>query len=191
MRRLAESLRQFRRHEHGSQTVEFVLILPLLLWAVAALFDYVEAFSMRSVTTKASYTIADLLSRQTEPVDQDFLDGTDAVLDFLVGERGEGRLRVTVLRCTTNCDTAERTLRIDWSHGVGGLTPLTDAALKTAEYSDRIPETRFGDRLLMVETEVDFRPPFHFGLTDRTFETMMLTRPRFAPLLCWESCAGV
>jgi hypothetical protein len=191
MQRFLDLLRRFRSDERGSQTVEFVLVLPLLLWAVGALFVFVEAFALRSVSTKASYTVADLLSRQTDPVDQDLLDGTAAVLNFLTGSQTDGRLRVTVLRCTANCDAADRTLAIDWSHAAGDMTPLTSADLTTAEYIARIPDTRLGDRLLMVETEVDFHPPLGFGLSDRTFETMMITRPRFAPHLCWESCVGV
>ncbi|TDX25377.1 TadE/TadG family type IV pilus assembly protein [Rhodovulum visakhapatnamense] len=185
--RAARRAGRFARAEAGSMTVEFVLILPLLLWALVALHVFVGAFQLRNTATKATYTLADMLSRQTQPVDQAFLDGADSVLQFLAGP--SARLRVTVVRCTADCaDDATRRLAIDWPGATAGMQAMTAAELASDAYRARIPAMELGDRMILVETEFDYTPIADYGLPSMTFETLMATPPRFAPQLCWQSC---
>ncbi|SFP66150.1 TadE-like protein [Tranquillimonas alkanivorans] len=191
MRRALQVIRRFTKREEGSQTVEFVLMLPLLLWAVGALYVYMDAFRMRSVATKAAYTVADMLSRETNVIDQDYLDGVHGVLNFLNGSNANTRLRVTVVSCDADCETDERRdLRVRWSHSTGSTPTLTDGDLDQPPYSVRIPTLVQGEDLILVETEVDYEPAFAFGLAALTFDNLMNTRPRFARAPCWENCVG-
>lgn len=178
---------RFAGQEGGSLTVEFVLVLPLLLWALAALHVFVSAYELRNTATKATYTLADMLSRQTQPVDQSFIDASDSVLEFLAGP--SARMRVTVIRCTGDCDDdATRSLAIDWPAASDGLSAMTAAELATDAYRNRIPAMGLGDRMILVETKVDFVPISGIGLPAMSFDTLMATPPRFAPRLCWQSC---
>ncbi|NDK35596.1 TadE/TadG family type IV pilus assembly protein [Rhodovulum sulfidophilum] len=178
---------RFLRREEGSLTVEFVLVLPLLLWALVALHVFVGAFELRNTATKATYTLADMLSRQTRPVDQPFLDSADAVLRFLAGPTA--RLRVTVIRCSAACEAdSTRELALDWSGASEGMQALTVSDIARSGFRGRIPAMELGDRMIVVETEVDYAPIAGYGLPGMTFDTLMATPPRFAPQLCWQSC---
>ncbi|MBK5946574.1 hypothetical protein CCR83_09055 [Rhodobacter veldkampii DSM 11550] len=189
MPRISPRLSGFFRNERGSLTIEFVIIVPILIWAIAGLFVFVSAFQLKVTATKATYTVSDLISRQTTAVDQDFMDGLQAVFAYLAGPNTNGRLRVSLLRCTENCNKTERKLALDWSKGVGGASPITDATLNTETYKKIIPTAALGERLIMLETRVDFHPPVKVGLPDQAFDTIMVSRPRFAPQICWISCS--
>ena len=46
-----------------------------------------------------------------------------------------------------------------------------------------------GERVIIVETSTEYTPPFSQNLTGiggRTFVDIVMTRPRFAPQLCWS-----
>ncbi|ARE40784.1 ABC-type dipeptide transport system, periplasmic component [Rhodovulum sp. P5] len=180
----------FRSDEDGSMAVEFVLMLPMLIWALGALYVYVAVFQVRETATKATYTIADLYSRQTDPVDQSFVDQTGNVLAFLAGQGASPAMRVSVIHCAADCDMPDRTLALDWSAGTTGVAGLTEAALGASGIAARVPTIGLGDRVIVVETRFPFVPPLGFGLPPQLFETMMITPPRFAPQLCWETCAS-
>lgn len=185
-------IRDFRKRfgtsEDGSLSVEFVLIVPFLVWALGALYVYVAAFQTRETATKATYTVADLYSRQTAPIDQAFVDQTGDVLDFLARRGGRPEMRVTVLHCAADCDAETRSLEIDWSHGTASMPARTMASLTETGIEARVPNLDLGQRVIMVETRFPFTPPLGFGLGARVFDTVMLMPPRFAPQLCWETC---
>ena len=45
-----------------------------------------------------------------------------------------------------------------------------------------------GDRVIMVETSVQYTPPINpvlTGVTAREIYDITMTRPRFSPQLCW------
>lgn len=70
MRRLLHKLCFYRfcREERGSVTVEAVITLPLLIWAIGATYEFFEVHRYQSARDKASYTIADMLSREMMPI---------------------------------------------------------------------------------------------------------------------------
>ena len=181
-------LRRFRRSEDGSMSVEFALALPLLLWGLGALFVFVAAFEARATLTKATYTIADLYSRQTDPITRDFLEQTGEVLAFLTGPARAPRMRVSVVRCASGCDGDDRVLALDWSEGLDDLPAMTADVLNAADIAPRIPMLDPGNRVIVVESVMSFAPPLTFGLPARTFRSLMVVPPRFAPQLCWQSC---
>ena len=169
-------------------TVEFALALPFLLWALGAIFVFVAAFDARATLTKATYTIADLFSRQTDPVTPDFLKQTGEVLAFLTGPARAPRMRVSVVHCASGCDGNDRVLALDWSEGLDDLPGMTVDALNAADIASRIPILDPGNRVIVVETVMPFAPPLAFGLPARTFRSLMVVPPRFAPQLCWQRC---
>ena len=87
---------RFRREERAAVSTEFVLILPLLLWWYVGSFAFYDAFRDYNVTVKASYTLGDILSRQTE-IDNDYLDGLESLLEFMTAGTGAW-LRVSSIK---------------------------------------------------------------------------------------------
>jgi Flp pilus assembly protein TadG len=67
---LKHRFRSFLRDEDGLILVEGLIMLPLIIWAMVAMFIYWDVFRTINVTQKASYGIADLLSRQRNDIRQ-------------------------------------------------------------------------------------------------------------------------
>jgi len=74
--KLTRKLRGFRSDERGYVTVEAMILLPVILWIFAACWVYFDAFRQQSVNQKASYTIGDMLSRETNYITPAYIDGT-------------------------------------------------------------------------------------------------------------------
>lgn len=180
--------RRFLRDEDGSQSIELVLMVPLLVWSICAMLAFTEAFRIRAVATDATSVIADTLSRQTTPIDRDDLSGLRAVAGQLTGYGDEVKLRVTQLRCVRRCgNPADRVLRVIFSQGEG-LTPLEHADFAAGPERERVPMLSRGDRLVLVETSFTHHPIKNVGLKSQEVTTVQATRMRFAPQLCWEEC---
>ena len=180
--------RRFARNEEGSQSVVFLLMLPLLLGAFAALYDATDAFRVRAIARDATAVVSDVLSRQTAPIDQTDLDGLRAVARQLTGLEEEVGLRITQLRCSGTCeDPGARTLEVVFSRGAG-IAPLGTEDFSAAGMQDAVPMMLEGDRVVLVQTRFDYPLLFGTPLGTETIETAHVTRMRFTPRLCWESC---
>lgn len=186
---LPRFVKRFARETRGSMVIEILLSLPLLMWAVMATMIYFNGFYTRSINLKAAYTISDLLSREMEgPVTPSYIEGLDKVFDYLTDSPDSmGRIRVTMVYCKENCDPDDegRELDIDWSRGTNGLADMTEAQLSEI-YEEKIPLMPANERVIVVETQVLFRPRIEFGVPPMEMQAFVVTRPRFVPKLDWE-----
>jgi len=180
-------LRRFRDDERGSFMVESVIALPLLFWTVAATYEFFEAHRYKSVREKATYTIADMLSRETSAVTDIYIDNAKALLDAIVSDDGINQLRVTLVRYTANDDT----YRVDWSEvrGTGSMAVLTDTDI--AQQVDRLPILPDGEQVILVETVSNYDSLFDLVMTETLpITTRLFTSIRFAPQLCFNACTS-
>ncbi len=185
-----DRLKAFRDETRGSLSVEAVFAFPMLLWALTATYTFFDAYKVQNTAYRANYTISDMLSRQTDPVDADFLDGLYRVFRYIARVDADSSwIRVSVVQCMDKCaDETNRVLQWDWSKGVGGARDLDSSDLEF--YRDVIPLMAKGDRLILVETSVDYQPPFAQALVSFSPEKLVshvVTRPRFAPQLKWSN----
>ncbi len=191
MKKLAGKILGFwRSDERGSLSVEAIFAFPMLIFFLIALYVFFDAFKAQNTSYRANYTISDMLSRQTDPVDQNFLNGLDKVFRFMTHAGPENSwIRVSVVRCTANCtDENSRQLSWVWSHGTNGARSL--GANDITFYKSKIPLFAYGDRLIFVETSRQYFPPFTnplFTFAGRDLVSFTVTRPRFAPQLLWHS----
>lgn len=172
--------RRFLGREDGVVSVEAVLILPVLFWAYIGLFVMFDAFQAKSVNIKAAATIGDLLSRETNPVNAEYITGLNGVLDILVHSNHPTVMRVSVVRY--DLDDDEFTLV--WSHATGLKLALTDATLSEIEPS--IPAVQDAGSVIVVETWMAYEPFLNIGVKPMFFENVVVTSPRFAPQLKWQ-----
>ena len=180
---LSTLCRRFRRDERGSISVEgIVMLVPLLLLFLAS-FVYVHAFRLSSLNEKASYVVADMLSRQTDPVNSAYLNGLQQVYAFLIRGQGESpRMRLSVI----TYDGEDDDYNIVWTRSTGtGAGILTEAMLDQVE--DRMPVMPDGETVLLVETFVTYVPPINAGIGTQEFSTFVVTRPRYAPQIVLAS----
>lgn len=178
MRRLTRALARFARDTRASFSIEMVLILPLLFWTVAATYGFVDAYRMRALNLRATYTIGDLLSRQWNPVNIAFLDGMESLHNYLTNGRSRTGLRVTVV----TWDPLLSRYQLVWSHATGlSLPVLTQTSL--SEITPHLPNIAPGDTLIYVQTWMEHTPLLNIGLGPQTFENETVVSPRFVPQL--------
>jgi Flp pilus assembly protein TadG len=99
---------RFLRSERGSFTVEAVVIFPLLVWAYTAMFVFWDAFKTQNINLKATYTIADMISREQEQICTDYIEGARSIYAFLNAGDSNHQVRVTNVRQIPDPD-GERT----------------------------------------------------------------------------------
>ncbi len=182
------ALRRFHTDDEASLSVEAVLVLPILLWGFLATFTFFDVYRAKNLALKGNYAISDVLSRETNMIDMDYLTGAEHLFQFLTQSDTSSWLRVTVVTCTDDCAENNRTLEADWSRATDGQPTFSSQDIME-HYEPIIPWIAQGERVIIVETSMQYDPPFSEALTgigERTFTDIVMTRPRFAPQLCWQ-----
>ncbi len=176
-------LKEFLADTSASMSLEAVIVFPFLVWAYVGSFVFFDAFRAQNSNMKAAYTISDMLSRETDPITADYIDGLQRMYDFLVFKpRNPTSMRVTVVRW----DEDANEYVVEWSQTTNGLSPWTTETFASVE--DRIPVLANGDTGILVEANTTYIPVFNVGFTEMDFNNFIFTSPRFAPRLCWETC---
>lgn len=178
---LINRIRYFGRDQHASLSVEAVLILPLLLWAYFGMFILFEGYRSLASNTRASYTVADLLSRETDYVTPTYLAGMNDILDLITQSPHPTALRVSVV----SYDNDAQRYNLEWSHGTRGVTDVTDASLDS-ELMPYIPIMASPGVAIVVETFLSFEPFMSISLDAFNFHSVTITRPRFAAQVVWS-----
>lgn len=181
--RLRRSLRGFARRSDGTLSVEAILMFPLLAWAYIGMYFFFDAYRQQNINLKAAYTVSDMLSREVDVIDWPDIEGLNRVLDFLTASAQPTQLRVSVVYYDQDTD---RHILV-WSKGTRGQLDLTQTQIET-NYRDEFPIMADSDTAIMVETWAYYEPSVDIGLRDVTFDNIIITRPRFAPQLCYQVC---
>jgi len=185
---------RFARDEGASMSVEAALIAPLLFWGFLATYTYFDVFRVRNVSLKSNYAISDLLSREQQEVNADYIDGVAHLFRYLTHSDSSAWIRVSVVYCEDGCavsggeNTGPRTLAADWSHASDGISTFSDQDIND-NFDEIIPLMAAEERVIIVETSMPYDTPFApelTGIGDRTFNDIVITRPRFSSKLCWE-----
>ncbi len=171
----------FAEDHRGTLTLEFVIVFPLLIvWWVATVVFF-DVFRTATANERAAYAIGDMLSRQTETVDDAYIDGLNLVYDYLIDYAGNNSIRATSI---TFDEDANKYL-VQWSRGTRGRPDLSDSSL--AALRDYIPIMPDGETVIIVETLLDYEPLWdQVGLAAQTFSSFIVVRPRFAPKVVYE-----
>ena len=192
MRSLVSRIRQFSRREDGLVMTEFLILLPLLIWAFLALFVYWESFRAINMAQKANYAVSDLISRQSD-IDMNFVNGMQKSMEYLTGG-APVRMRITSFQW----DATKNEYYVLFSKSPNNAAPALTKTDLAAMASERIPVMADRDSAVLVETEVGFTPTFFvlsnpdktlglFGLGTESsymFDNFVITRPRYARRVC-------
>lgn len=178
---ITSRLRAFRRETDGSVSIEFAIYAPALLILFAAIYTYFDAFRQESANLKAAYTVSDLISRETNALNDNYIDSMHNLTRLLNRAGSTISLRISVVRW----DEADNRYYVDWSEVRGGaFTAWTDANVSNVE--DNLPTMPNQERVILVETQNDVTPAFRVGLPDMNIYNFVFTRPRFAPQIAFE-----
>ncbi|WP_218464242.1 hypothetical protein [Maritimibacter sp. DP1N21-5] len=175
------------------------------MWGFLFTFTVFDVYRAKNISLKGNYAISDLLSREGNPINQAYLNGAESVFRYLTQGGNSTWMRVTQVYCNANCTNNEtRQLHVDWSHSTDNKPVYTTQTMRT-KIAHAVPLLAQGERALIVETSVDYYPPFvptmlwtpasrstsidypaGWGyIKPRTFVDIVITEPRFAPKLCW------
>lgn len=177
-------LRGFRNDQQGTITVEAAVTLPLLFFAIAASYEFFEVHRYNSVRDKATYTIADMISRELQSVTPTYMNNTLKVFDTITNDPGQNAVRVSVVKYDAETDK----YAVSWSQvrGTDLLSPLQTSDVATAH--SELPKMADGEEVILVESNSRYQPIFNVGLNDdMVIKTRVMTSPRFAPQILWDA----
>lgn len=169
-------LARLRRDDRGASIIEFALLAPILLVVVLGTVTLFDMFRNAQNVEKATFTVGDILSRQTT-VSQTQLTGLLSLVRHIVGTADDGSLRVSSI------SKAGGTLKLDWSKIVGNTVIVTGQAIPYG----LVPDMADGDSVLLTESFVPHSAFAEgFGLDDIVFKTRSVHRPRFVSAIKFQ-----
>lgn len=190
-RSFARALSRFQNQTRGSLAIEaLIILLPLTLW-YAASYAFFDIYRIRIATERSAYTIADMISRQTDPLTTGYIDGLNNVYDYLVSNGRFGlaplptQIRVTSVQYLAATDEYVAV----WSYGTRGLNALTSADVDSIR--NMIPVMPDQDTTIILEARMLYTPVvLGTGLTQRTMASLIPTPPRFVPEILYDNGSG-
>ena len=179
MDNLRKMLARFGRDETGVLMAEAVLVLPFMLWSYLALFVYWDSYRSVNTVQKAAYTISDMISREMVPVTENYINGMDTILEYLIDADQDAKLRVSSIRWSELNNRYE----VMWSRSPGNaMIRLTTATV--AGIASKLPNLADGDYVVLVEVDVNYHAAFNVGINDQSLKQFIVTRPRFVMPVC-------
>lgn len=182
MKHMKKWLRRFGRQDDGTIAIETVLIIPALFWTYLAMFAIFDAYREYATNQKATYVIADMVSRETTPIDDEYVNGARDMMRFLTGAPNVSDVSIRV--SSIFYDASTMSYGLDWTEKRGWVPDLSAGVV--AGWTNRLPVMSDNDRITLVETWVKYDPPFNTGLSDRIVENFVFTKPRYAPMVLFN-----
>ena len=180
-------LRRFARDTDGYVSVEAMIVLPALFLLFAASWVYFDVFRQQAVNQKANYAIGDMISRETEALDDAYIDNAWRLLGLLTKTEVDPNvdihnsdMRITVVKYNANSDSYQ----VVWSAARGDYSGLNNGDMN--DYKDRLPTMANNGQTVIVETWEDYNPAFRVGLDAFEIKSYSFTHPRYAPQVLWN-----
>lgn len=164
---LIAPLARFARSERASLSIEAAIMLPILTVMFVMGYQYFDQFRREAQMTKASFAVADALSRFPGAVTIDQLNALEQVYEYLTYSEGNSYMRFTEVRR----DGDEMKILI--SYATDGQAAMTDVTLTS--FLSQIPRLDDNQRITLVEAYTYDNPFFLVGLQDRII-------PNFVPM---------
>lgn len=182
---IVRCLRGMRRDEGGTVAVEAMLVTPLLILGLFFSYEAYGFFRQQSLREKATYTVADILSRETAVVTDTYVNNVKTVFDIMAGT-SDSQLRISTVRYRDPQKNGNGYFELRWSEvrGEGQMAPLTND--EVVEAFDTFPVMQDGEEIIYVESRGTFSTVVRTGVFDNivlTTEAFMI--PRFAPQICY------
>lgn len=178
---LLAPVRRFRDETSGTVAIEAVILLPVLFWAYLAMFSYFDMLRQQSLNQKASYTIADMLSREMSEINDQYITNAHTLFSTMIRSDDTTALRISILEWNADRNRFD----IQWTKARGPADPMT--AEFAGKLTERLPVMPSGEQIILVETWTDYRIPFRIGMDDFNMNTFTFTRIRFGAHLCFSN----
>ena len=167
---------RFGRDERGVSVVEFALLMPVMLALLLGAVTVFDLFRTAQSAEKATFTVGDMLSRQTAPITEAQLKTMVTFVANTVDYEGEARIRVSSISNTAG------KLVTEWTKTVGN----TAVTIPAMSFSD-IPTMAAGDSVILTEVYVPHRAFVAIvGLDDIVYVNRAVHRPRFVGKIAYK-----
>jgi Flp pilus assembly protein TadG len=168
-------LRRFAQDESAFISIEAIIVMPLLIWVFMALFVYWDAFRAENTSVKASYVLADMISRENAAVNTAYINGMHQVFRYMVNTPEQTWIRVSSVQFRAS----DNSYQVLWSRTTNATRAPAHTTATMALHRPRLPLLANSDTMIVLETWRRFSPPFQVGLDKRTFAQFTVMRPRF------------
>ncbi|MCG6884381.1 MAG: hypothetical protein LJE62_11575 [Silicimonas sp.] len=168
------------RDERGSFSIEAILMFPMLIWAFMAMYVFFEGLRETNINLKATYTVADLLSREETAVDGTYVNNMNVIYGWMARSQNPVRMRVSVVIYDEDSDTHQLYCSIPTT-GVDALVQEQVPAFITPH----VPIMADAASAIVVETWVRYDPIMEvpllsIGLDQTDIYNIVVTAPRVA-----------
>lgn len=180
IQRLKSRAAAFWDDTSGVVTLEFALAMPILFWSFMASYVFFDGYRQSAINLKSAYTISDLISRETEAINDNYIDSMVTLMEMMTRTPSDVDVRISVIRWDEDDDR----YYLDWSANRGFPNELTDNNIQDIE--DQLPTMPDNERVILVETRNTFVPLFNVGLEDIYLDNFVFTRPRFVSQVVFE-----
>lgn len=186
--RIHERVSRFIRDTKGDASLEAIIILPALLVIFAISWLYFDVMRQQAINQKANYTIGDIISRETEMLDDTYIDNARNLLFHLAQAQGDDvDMRISVVQFNKNgtgLSGGNATYDLVWSVARGDWSALTQSDM--AKYKPVLPILAVGDQTIIVESRDWYQPLVQLANDGFDITTYSFTRPRFASQVIFE-----
>lgn len=166
---------RFRREENGILSVEAIMVFPLVIWSIWASYSFFDGYRQSARNLKASYAVADVISRERTTINATYIDTLYGLLQTMVADRSDVSMRITYLVYKDE----GKVHRVEWSC-VRGETFQKWSTETFEQIKGRLPEMTDEGKMIVVETEDLYRRPYQLGFGDNEFtmSNFVFTQPR-------------
>jgi Flp pilus assembly protein TadG len=169
-------LHRFLRNQQGASLVEFALLAPILLFLLMGTVTLFDLFRSWQSVEKATFTVGDIMSRETGALTQSKLESMLALTSKVVTSGAGGGLRVSSI------GKKNGVLTVHWTRSVGNHVPATTLSLSL------VPALAEGDSVLLTESFVPHAGFVNlFGFDTLVFSARAAHRPRFVSAIAWKN----
>lgn len=180
--RLVNTTRRFANDDHASLSIEAAIILPVICGLYVAGYQFFDGYRREAHMFKASYTVADILSRRLSLLTPEDLDGLEGVYETLTFSENASYMRFTEVRRSGDG------LEVVWSYATDAQQAMTTTRLQS--YLPQIPRLDDNERVTIVESYTYDHPFFSVGLEDRIINNFVPVSQRYSARLAFAPGEG-
>jgi len=181
--RIRDAIQRFAVEDRAALSIEAAIMLPILIAFYVAGYQYFDQYRREAHMTKASFAVADMLSRRLNIVTPGDLNGLETVYEALTYSEDASFMRFTEVR--RSVDDVE----VIWSYATDGQPAMTLGLLQG--FLDQIPRLDPNERVTLVEAYTYDHPFFNVGLGDRIIPSFVPISQRYASRLAFAPGEGV
>ena len=182
LRHPTRAAQAFLRDQTGAAVVETMLWLPVLIFAWLAVFGFWDTYRDRATVQKATFAVADILSREMVPVTNGYLDTLGLMVDRLTAQGMAVSKSFAAYR-----RNSDGTVTLIWSYApANNGTALSQSDLTAM--AANLPAIKANTTAILVKSAATYNSTLRAPLNDLVFSgtvnSTVVLQPRYLTAIC-------